>query len=91
MVGLRNAFRKVCDQFIANGTFAPGTWNDPTTFGNPEDHIRNIAERGYFIYSVQISQQSQTDREARIAPSTYIACKDSGAIHSSDVTVYVEA
>jgi hypothetical protein len=91
MVGLRNAFRKVCDQFIANGTFAPGTWNDPTTFGNPEDHIRNIAELGYFIYSVPISQQSQTDREARIAPSTYIACKDSGAIHSSDVTVYVEA
>ena len=70
---------------------APGTWNDPTTFGNPEDHIRNIAELGYFIYSVPISQQSQIDREARIAPSTYIACKDSGAIHSSDVTVYVEA
>jgi hypothetical protein len=91
MIGYNNAYRKVCEQFVSNGVFAPGKWNSPTTFGNPEDHIRNIAEVGYFVYSVPISQQSQTDREARIAPSTYIACKDSGAMHFGDVTVQVEA
>ena len=91
MTGLKNAYRKVCEQFVTNGTFAPGAWNDPTTFGNPEDHIRNIAELGYFIYGIPIAQQSQTDRAARIAPSIQIAAKDSGAIHSSDVLVFVEA
>jgi hypothetical protein len=91
MTGLKNAYRNVCGQFVTNGVFAPGAWNDPTTFGTPEDHIRNIEEIGYFIYAQPISQQSQTDRELRIAPSIYIAAKDSGAIHSSDVVVYVEA
>ena len=91
MNGLKGALRKVCSQFVDNGTFAPGTWLSSTTFGNPEDHIRNIKDVGYFVYSQPIAQQSQTDRNARKAPAIYIAAKDSGAIHSADVTVYVEA
>lgn len=91
MNGLKGALRKVCAQFVDNGTFAPGTWNSSTTFGNPEDHIRNIKDVGYFIYSQPISAQSQTDRNARKAPAIYIGAKDAGAIHSADVSVYVEA
>lgn len=91
MNGLKGALRKVCGQFVDNGTFAPGAWLSATTFGNPEDHIRNIKDVGYFVYSMPIAGQSQTDRNARKAPSIYIAAKDAGAIHSADVTVYVEA
>lgn len=91
MNGLKGAYRKVCKAFVENGVFAPGTWTSSTTFGNPEDHIRNINDQGYYIYSTAIADQSITDRNARVAPSIYIACKDAGAIHSSDVTVYVEA
>lgn len=91
MSGLKGAYRKVCQMFVTNGTFAPGTWNSSTTFGDPDDHIKNIAAAGFYIYSDPIADQSQAEREVRVAPSTYIAAKDSGAIHSSDVVVYVES
>lgn len=87
---LKAAYRTVCRQFVTNGKLAPGTWLSPTTFGNPADHIRNIAEQGFFIYSLPISQQSASDRNARIAPLVQIAGKDAGAIHSSDVVVFVD-
>jgi hypothetical protein len=91
MNGLKGAYRKVCQQFVQAGVFAPGEWLSPTTFGRPEDHIRNIKDFGFYIYSMPISSQSQADRNARKAPATYISCKDSGAIHSADVSVLVEA
>lgn len=92
MNGLKSAYRDVCILFVTNGTFAPGAWTGSTTFGlSPEDHIRNIAEQGYFIYSSPIATQSSVERTARIAPLVQIAGKDSGAIHSSDVTVFIEA
>jgi hypothetical protein len=91
MNGLKSACRAVMALFVANGTYAPGTWNSSTTFGDPSDHRRNIAEFGYFIYSIPIAQQAQAEREARIAPLIQIAAKEAGAIHSSDVTVLVEA
>jgi hypothetical protein len=78
------------ETFVSAGVFAPGTWNSSTTFGTPEDTIRNVEERGYFIYSLPISQQSQAVRETRVAPLIQIAAKEAGAIHSSDVTVLVE-
>lgn len=91
MTGLKGALREICKMFVNNGTFAPGTWNSSLTFGDPEDHVRNIADIGYFIYSDAISDQSQAEREARVAPSIYIAAKDAGAIHSADIVAYVEA
>jgi len=91
MNGLKGALRKICNQFVENGTFAPGAWTSSTTFGNPEDHIRNIKDVGYFIYSSPISAQTPADRNARKAPPIYVAAKDSGAIHSADVSVYIEA
>jgi hypothetical protein len=91
MSGLKGALRKVCAAFVRNGVFAPGTWNSSTTYGDPEDHIANIAAVGFYIYGDSIADQSQADRELRIAPSIYIAAKDAGAIHSSDVLVNVEA
>lgn len=89
--GLKAAYRNVMESFVANGTYAPGTWTGPASFGNPEDLVRNIADFGYYIFSQPISQQSQQQRDARIAPLIQIAAKESGAIHSSDVTVLVEA
>jgi hypothetical protein len=91
MNGLKGALRKICNQFVENGTFAPGAWTSSTTFGNPEDHIRNIKDVGYFIYSSPISAQTPADRAARKAPPIYVAAKDSGAIHSADVLAYIEA
>ena len=90
MAGFRNAYEQRLIQATRNGFSAPGTWNDSIPFGNPEDFLRNIEEKGYYIYSLPISQQPQTEREARIAPVVQIAIKLSGAFHSSNVIVNVQ-
>lgn len=90
MTGLKNAYKQVCEQAIRNGVVAAGTWNSIVPFGDPEDFRRNIEEKGYYIYSIPVAQQSQTDREARKAPVVQIALKSSGALHFSDVIVTVE-
>lgn len=89
MSTLKNAYRSVCQQAVVNGYVAPGTWNSSLTFGNPTDFINNIAQVGFYIYSLPINQQSQTDREDRVAPLVQIAIKSAGAIHSTTVNVYI--
>ena len=91
MDGLKGAYRSVCEQGITNQYGAPGTWNSPVTFGNQNDLFQNIEQRGYYIYSTPISQQSQADREARKAPLVQIAFKEAGAIQESDVIVNINA
>ena len=90
MAGLKNAYETRCIQAIRNGMIAPGTWNDSVPFGNPDDFLRNIEEKGYYIYSLPIAQQQQAEREQRIAPVVQIAVKLAGAFHSSNVIVNVQ-
>jgi len=91
MVGLKNAYEQVCSQGVRNGVIGTGLqWNDSIPFGDPEDFQRNIQEKGYYIYSLPIAQQSQTEREQRIAPLVQIAIKLSGAIHSSNLIVQIQ-
>jgi hypothetical protein len=86
---LKGAYRLICEQALANGFIAPGAWNSPELFGDPETLRRNIEERGYYIYSQPVNQQPQADREARKAPLIQMAIKFSGAIHSSNLIVYI--
>ncbi len=90
MTGLKNAYGLICEQAVTNGSVAPGTWNNSIPFGDPETFQKNIQEKGYYIYSAPISQQSQTDREARKAPVVQIAVKTSGAIHFSEVIINIQ-
>jgi hypothetical protein len=39
---LKGAYRRVCEQALANGFISPGTWNSAETFGDPETLQRNI-------------------------------------------------
>ncbi len=88
MTGLKGAYRRVLGRYVSAGVFAPGEWTDSTTFGaSPDDHRRNIAERGYFIYSLPVAQQATSRREGRVAPVVRIAAKEAGAIHSSNAVV----
>lgn len=90
MTGLKNAYTQVCEKAIRNNTIAPGTWNTAIPFGDPEDFKRNIEEKGYYIYSIPVALQAQTEREARKAPVCQIALKRSGAFHFSDVIITIE-
>lgn len=87
---LKNSLTQVCEQFVTNGAIAPGAWITPTSFGDPESFKRNIEETGYYIYSIPISQQSQTDREARRSPLLQLAIKLSGAFHFAELIINVE-
>ena len=87
---LKSSYRRVCTQFVENGTFAPGEWTSAVTYGDPDDHKRNIRDSGFYVFSQPIGDQSPTDRQARIAPLVQIAAKSSGAIHSTDVTIFIE-
>lgn len=90
MTGLKATYAQVCERGINNGSYAPGTWNGAIPFGDPEDFQNNIQNKGYYIYSIPIAQQAQTDREARKAPLVQIALKRSGAFHFSEVIVTIQ-
>jgi hypothetical protein len=91
MDGLKGAYRDVCEQAVTNQYSAPGQWKSSTTFGNQADLLANVLQRGYYIYSVPIGQQSQADRLDRKAPLVQIALKEAGAIQESDVIVNINA
>lgn len=86
---LRNAATNILVQAVNNGFAAPGAWNSPTTFGNASDLIANVLQRGWYIFSQPVNQQSQTQRVARIAPLLQIALKLAGAIQQANVIVYL--
>lgn len=90
MMVLKDSLRDVAEQFIRVGVIAPGTWNNPDTFGDPEIFKENITNYGYYIYSVPIALQLQSEREQRIAPLIQMAVKRAGAIHKADVIIIVE-
>jgi hypothetical protein len=89
MNGLKNAYAQVCERFIRNASIAAGSWTSSETFGDPETFLQNILDRGYYIYSLPITQQTSSERELRKAPLVQIAIKRAGAIHTSDVIVLV--
>lgn len=92
MTGVKNALAKVCRQYVTNGFLGTGlVWNGAEKFGNVEDFDRNITEQGFYIYSLPIAQQSQADREDRIAPLIQLAGKSAGAIHFLNINGILEA
>lgn len=90
MSSLRSALSQVFIQFVRNGVLAPGTWNSSQTFGDPETFRQNIENQGWYVYSMPIALQAQSEREQRIAPMIQGACKRAGAIHEADVLILVE-
>jgi hypothetical protein len=90
MTGLKGAYMTILAQGVNNGFMAPGAWSGPAPFGNSADLIRCIADKGWYIYSLPVAQQNQTDRNNRKAPVIQIAAKLAGAIQSSQVIVQVQ-
>ncbi len=92
ITGIKGAIAKVFDQYVNNGFLGKGlTWNGAAKFGDVEDFDRNIEQNGYYIYSIPVAQQSQAEREARIAPLIQTAGKSAGAVHFINVNGFLEA
>lgn len=92
MTGLKNAYIQVLEQGVRNGCIGVGNkWNDSIPFGDAELFQENIENLGYYVYSIPVAEQSQTEREDRQAPVIQIAIKRAGAIHNSNVIVNIQA
>lgn len=78
----------ICQQYVDNGLFAPGTWNSGG-FGtlNQGDYL----PKGYYVYQPPVASQSQADRAARKSVPFQIAVKLAGAVHTIDFAVSVNS
>jgi hypothetical protein len=78
---------KAMKEGVNNGLLAPGTWN-----GEPLGEIDtgDFLVKGYYIFAQPVSEQNQSDREARKAPPIQVLAKGAGAIHFASITVNFE-
>lgn len=83
---LVNAVNSALAEGVNNGLIAPGVWN-ADGFGQLSngDYLKN----GFYTYAQSVDLQSQSDREARLAPPIQSAVKLAGAIQELDVQVDV--
>ncbi len=89
MAILRNAVTSVLQRAVTNGFAAPGAWNSPQLFGDPNALRENVLLYGWYVYNQPVNQQSQTQREERIAPLIQAALKLAGAVQEANVIVYL--
>jgi len=83
---LIHACNEACDEAVRIGFLGPGTWTGPNVLNLKTD---DPLPTGYLVQAEALSTQTQADREARKSVPLYIAIKESGAVHSVLVGVYV--
>lgn len=84
-------YKKVLQTAVSLGYVASGTWKGQIAFGDDEElYKNNIEQNGFYLWTLPIKQQSQEQRQKRIAPPCYIALKLAGAINECDITVFIE-
>ncbi len=83
---LIQACNEACDEAVRIGFLGPGTWTGPNILNLKTD---DPLPAGYLVQAEALSTQTQADREARKSVPLYIAIKESGAVHSVLVGVYV--
>lgn len=86
MAILKTKITEVCEDMFASGFIDSGVWKaEPVLNLQRGDTLPN----GYYIQSEPIDEQSQEDREARLAPPIYVSLKLAGAIHYLTIQIDV--
>ena len=75
-----------CSQGVVNGLLAPGVWQS-NGFGLLKSG--DFLNKGYYVWSDKVANQSPANRSARMALPIQVAAKLAGAIHSASVIVNV--
>ncbi len=73
-------------QGVRNGLIAPGVWNSDSFGGLMRG---DTLSTGFYVYIQPLDEQSQAEREARIAPPIQCAIKLKGAVHFADIQINV--
>jgi hypothetical protein len=83
---LIHACSQACDEAVRIGFLGAGTWTGPNVLNlKTDDPLPN----GYLVQAEAISTQAQAKREARESVPLYVAIKESSAVHSVLIGVYV--
>lgn len=88
MDAIEDNAEKTCKRYIRNNVFSPGEWTRSDFFGDREQFLTSIREKGYYVLIGDLADQSTADRQARKAPVLQVAVKNSGAVHSEDIIIY---
>ncbi|MGP9557211.1 DUF3383 family protein [Psychrobacter sp. AOP7-A1-24] len=76
------------EQAVRAGLIAPGQWNGiPVGEVQTYDYLPN----GYYVYHDPIDEQSQVDRDNRLATQFTVIAKGAGSIHGADITLVPQA
>ena len=87
MNNLVDAIEKTTQGFVNAAVFAPGEWTSTETFGDPETLKEQVRTKGYYVFANRLSDQPQSERQARLSPPIQIAVKNAGAIHKVNLIV----
>lgn len=87
VAALAQQTEKALREGVNNGLLAPGVWN-----GMDLGEVKSgeFLPKGFYVYAQPVSEQNQSDREARKAPPIQVIAKGAGAIHFADITVTFE-
>lgn len=91
---IKTALESVCQQGITNGLLAPGTVRDATKAqiisitGNSS--FDGTLPQGYLVYPQKLSTLSDSDRDDRLIPPTYVWTKGSGAVNKIDINLFFD-
>jgi hypothetical protein len=81
---LKKAISRALKKGINAGIGAPGVWNGD---GVGEVATGDFLQDGYYVYFQPLTEQSPSDRAARLAPPCTILFCGAGAIHSGNVQI----
>ncbi|MCM3141660.1 DUF3383 family protein [Brevibacillus sp. MER 51] len=83
---LMSAIAEQCEKSVTRGAIAPGVWK-----GAPILTLQrgDTLSKGYLVLSERIEDQTQEERDARIAPPIYVPVKLAGAIEHVVINVTV--
>ncbi|MFM0044123.1 DUF3383 family protein [Paraburkholderia sediminicola] len=83
---LATTIEGICQRYVNNGLFAPGTW---TTGGFGTLNQGDFLPKGFYVYQPPVASQTQASRAARKSVPFQIAAKLAGAVHSANFAVSV--
>lgn len=83
---LMQACNEACEESVRLGFLGPGTWTGVNVLNLKTG---DALPRGYLVQAESLVNQPQADREARESVPLYVAIKESGAVHSVLIGVYV--
>jgi hypothetical protein len=83
---ISNAIEAVCAQGVANGLFAPGTWNN-AGFGQIQSG--SFLSKGYYIFQPPVSSLTPAQRAADQGVFFQIAVVLARAVHGGNVQINV--